>query len=107
MGFENDVMKVPEPHVGLDALNFIAVSLLSRAFHPVGGSHFPDWLTINQILRFIAIGGRNFVAFFFFIQYTVIILLNILQMWRDSVYGGSNVKIIKGILLIVRYNQVM
>lgn len=89
-GFENDVMKVPEPHVGRAALNFIAVSLLSRALHPVGGSHFPDWLTIHQnstILR-----GRwawyslfyNFLFCFYFIDF--FFLLSVIGICRVKNY---------------------
>lgn len=40
--------RVPEPHMGRAARNCIAVLLVSRAFHPVRCTRFPDWLDTDQ-----------------------------------------------------------
>lgn len=40
--------RVPEPHMGRAARNCIAVSLVSRAFHPVRCTRFPDWSDTDQ-----------------------------------------------------------
>lgn len=41
-------MRVPEPHMGRAARNCFAVSLVSRACHPVRCTHFPDWSDTDQ-----------------------------------------------------------
>lgn len=35
-------LRVPEPHMGRAARNFLAVSVVSKAFHPHLESHLPD-----------------------------------------------------------------
>lgn len=40
--------RVPEPHMGRAARNCIAVSLVSRACHPVRCTRFPDWSDTDQ-----------------------------------------------------------